>query len=167
MGNGHPIAAVVTRSDLVDRMAERTTFFSTFGGNPVACAAALAVLDVLEEEGLVARAAQIGAKASARLNELRARHPGIGDVRGKGAMVAMEFVLEDGYTPDTASVAKIVAFARDAGLILLPTGSYGNVIRLLPPINLSDQELEEGLTIIERAVEHATGKTAQREMQTA
>ncbi|HEX7001577.1 MAG TPA: 4-aminobutyrate--2-oxoglutarate transaminase [Trueperaceae bacterium] len=166
LSSGFPLSAVVGKAEIMDAM-EPGQIGTTFGGNPAAVAAALATLEVIEKEGLVARAAQIGAKASARLNELRARHPGIGDVRGKGAMVAMEFVLEDGYTPDTASVAKIVAFARDAGLILLPTGSYGNVIRLLPPINLSDQELEEGLTIIERAVEHAMGKTAQREMQTA
>ncbi len=166
LSSGFPLSAVVGKAEVMDAM-QPGQIGTTFGGNPAAVAAALATLDVIESEGLLARATQIGAKASARLNELRARHPGIGDVRGKGAMVAMEFVLEDGYTPDAASVEKIVSFARDAGLILLPTGSYGNVIRLLPPINLSDQELEEGLAIIERAVEHGLGKAAQREMQTA
>ena len=166
LSSGFPLSAVVGKAEVMDAM-QPGQIGTTFGGNPAAVAAALATLDVIESEELLARATQIGAKASARLNELRARHPGIGDVRGKGAMVAMEFVLEDGYTPDAASVEKIVSFARDAGLILLPTGSYGNVIRLLPPINLSDQELEEGLAIIERAVEHGLGKAAQREMQTA
>ncbi len=166
LSSGFPLSAVVGKAEVMDAL-QPGQIGTTFGGNPAAVAAALATLDVIESEELLARATQIGTKASARLNELRARHPGIGDVRGKGAMVAMEFVLEDGYTPDAASVEKIVSFARDAGLILLPTGSYGNVIRLLPPINLSDQELEEGLAIIERAVEHGLGKTAQREMQTA
>ena len=73
-------------------------------------------------------------------------------------MIALEFVGDDGVTPDHDSVERIVAFARDAGLILLPTGSYGNVIRLLPPLNLSDAELEEGLTIIEHAVTAVLGR---------
>jgi len=115
----------------------------------MSCAAALATLDVIEEEGLVDRARAIGAQATARLQALQKRLPGIGEVRGPGAMVAIEFVTSEDKQPDAESVAKIVAKARDAGLVLLSTGTLGNVIRLLPPINLSDAELDEGLSIIE------------------
>ncbi|HEX7041099.1 MAG TPA: 4-aminobutyrate--2-oxoglutarate transaminase [Trueperaceae bacterium] len=151
LSSGFPLSAVVGKAEVMDAM-KPGQLGTTFGGNPVSVAASLATLDVIEREGLLQRAAEIGRKAMARFAELQGRYPGIGDVRGKGAMIALEFVAEDGTTPDAASVDRIVAFARDAGLVLLPTGSYGNVIRLLPPLNLSDQELEEGLTIIERAV---------------
>lgn len=151
LSSGFPLSAVVGKAEIMDAM-KPGQLGTTFGGNPVSVAASLATLDVIEKEGLLERAAEIGRKAMARFGELQSRYAGIGDVRGKGAMVALEFVAEDGVTPDAKSVDAIVSYARDAGLVLLPTGSYGNVIRLLPPLNLSDQELEEGLTIIERAV---------------
>ncbi len=154
LSSGFPLSAVVGKAEIMDGISPGQ-IGTTFGGNPAAVAAALATLDVIEQEGLLDRSRQVGERSLARLNEIKSRYPGIGDVRGKGSMVALEFVGEDGYTPDKASVEKIVAFAMDAGMILLPTGSYGNVIRLLPPINISDDELEEGLGIIERAVEHA------------
>ncbi|HZW28070.1 MAG TPA: 4-aminobutyrate--2-oxoglutarate transaminase [Trueperaceae bacterium] len=151
LSSGFPLSAVVGKAEIMDAM-KPGQLGTTFGGNPVSVAASLATLDVIEKEGLLERAAEIGRKAMVRFGELQSRYAGIGDVRGKGAMVALEFVAEDGVTPDAKSVDAIVSYARDAGLVLLPTGSYGNVIRLLPPLNLSDQELEEGLTIIERAV---------------
>ncbi|MGH2416721.1 MAG: aminotransferase class III-fold pyridoxal phosphate-dependent enzyme, partial [Candidatus Limnocylindria bacterium] len=94
MGNGHPVAAVITRADIADEFASQTTFFSTFGGNPVACAAALAVLDVIEEEGLIANAASVGASLRTSLAELAARRAIIGDVRGRGLMVGVELVTD-------------------------------------------------------------------------
>jgi 4-aminobutyrate aminotransferase/(S)-3-amino-2-methylpropionate transaminase len=151
LSSGFPLSAVVGKAEIMDAM-KPGQLGTTFGGNPVSVAAALATLDVIEKEGLLERSAEIGRKALQRFGELQRRYPGIGDVRGKGTMIALEFVGEDGITPDAQSVDEIVAFARDAGLILLPTGSYGNVIRLLPPLTLSDAELEEGLAIIERAV---------------
>ncbi len=168
LSSGFPLSAVVGKAEIMDSLAPGQ-IGTTFGGNPAAVAAALATIDVIESEGLLERSAQIGSTALARFDQLRRRYPGIGEVRGKGAMVALEFVGEDGYTPDSESVEAIVSFARDAGMVLLPTGSYGNVIRLLPPINLSDAELEEGLTIIERAVEHVLGEgvTANREVETS
>ncbi len=168
LSSGFPLSAVVGKAEVMDAM-KPGQLGTTFGGNPVSVAASLATLDVIEREGLLERAAQIGSKAMARFAELQRRYPGIGDVRGKGAMVALEFVAEDGITPDAASVDQVVSYARDAGLVLLPTGSYGNVIRLLPPLNLSDDELEEGLTIIERAVASALeeGPSPARDLATA
>ena len=128
---------------------------STFGGNPTACAAALATLEVIEEEGLLERAQEIGAAARERLGTLQKDFAQIGDVRGVGAMVGLEFVLEDGKTPNPAAVEAVVTHAREDGLILLPTGTYSNVIRLLPPINMSDDELDEGLSKLEAAVKNA------------
>lgn len=168
LSSGFPLSAVVGKAEIMDEIAPGQ-IGTTFGGNPAAVAAAMATLDVIESEGLLERSAQIGETAMKRFAELRGRYAGIGEVRGKGAMIALEFVAEDGHTPDPDSVEKIVAFAREAGLVLLPTGSYGNVIRLLPPINLSDSELEEGLSTIERAVDHALGGTrkASAELETS
>ena len=94
MGNGHPVAAVITRAEIVDRFAAETEFFSTFGGNPVACAAAMAVLDVIEDERLVANAAAVGEEIRAAVRALAARHPAIGDVRGRGLMIGVELVAD-------------------------------------------------------------------------
>ncbi len=148
LSSGFPLSAVVGKAHIMDGINPGLVG-TTFGGNPMSCAAALATLDVIEEEGLVDRARAIGAQATARLQALQKRLPGIGEVRGPGAMVAIEFVTSEDKQPDAESVAKIVAKARDAGLVLLSTGTLGNVIRLLPPINLSDAELDEGLSIIE------------------
>ncbi len=94
MGNGHPVAAVVTRAEIVDELAHSTTFFSTFGGNPVACAAALAVLDVIEDEGLIANAADGRRLAAGRPRCAGERHAAIGDMRGRGLMTGVELVRD-------------------------------------------------------------------------
>jgi 4-aminobutyrate aminotransferase / (S)-3-amino-2-methylpropionate transaminase / 5-aminovalerate transaminase len=125
---------------------------STFGGNPAGCAAALATLQVIEEENLLERASELGAVLKDRLQKMQAKHKQIGDVRGLGAMIGIEFIKDVNKTPDEESVKKIVEVARDNGLILLSTGTYGNVIRLLPPINMSDAELNEGLEKLEAAI---------------
>src|SRR5690606_26796799 len=106
---------------------------------------------------LLQRSRQLGEKTRARLEQFKERFPAIGDVRGLGYMLAMEFVKEDGRTPDVKSVERVVEVARELGLILLSTGTYSNVVRLLPPINLSDDELEEGRGIIEKALEQVLG----------
>src|SRR5688500_11498600 len=106
MGNGHPIAAVITRADVVDRFAEQTTYFSTFGGNPVACAAALAVLDVIEDEGLIENASAIGGWLLSAIGKLAGAHTVIGDVRGRGLMIGVELVTDDARrvpSPDRAA----------------------------------------------------------------
>ena len=160
LSSGFPLSAVIAKAEIMDAMPP-SSLGTTFGGNPAGVAAAMATLDAIEGEGLLERATELGEKTRARLAELATRYPAIGDVRGLGYMLAMEFVKDDGRTPDPDSVEKIVAAARDLGLILLPTGTYSNVVRLLPPINLSDGELEEGLSIIEQALEKVLGKGAE------
>jgi len=119
----------------------------TFGGNPVACAAALAVLDELSSPGFRERADQIAKLLRTRLDDLADKHALVGEVRGLGSMLALELVEQ------TADAAKTVtAAAREKGLILLSCGLYGNVIRLLPPLSATDEELERGLAILEEAL---------------
>ncbi len=154
LSSGFPVSAVVGKEEVMDQV-QPGQLGSTFGGNPTACAAALATLEVIEEEGLLGRAQEIGAVIRERLSTLQEDHAQLGDVRGVGAMVGLEFAFEDGKTPNPAAAEAIVTHARDNGLILLPTGTYSNVIRLLPPINMSDDELDEGLSKLESAVKNA------------
>jgi len=158
LSSGFPLSAVVAKAEIMDAL-KPGMLGTTFGGNPAAVAAALATLDVIEEEGLLERARSIGTTARSRFAALQAKHSAIGDVRGVGAMIALEFVKPDGHSPDAATVDAVVRLARDAGLILLSTGTFGNVIRLLPPLTLTDSELDEGLSIIESSVTAALALT--------
>jgi 4-aminobutyrate aminotransferase/(S)-3-amino-2-methylpropionate transaminase len=126
----------------------------TFGGNPVACAAALAVLQVFEEEDLLSRANAIGERVMAALHEIQQNHPDvIGDVRGRGPMVAMELVQDpESRAPDRERAARVVANALQRGLLLLTAGQQGNVIRTLMPLPITDDELDEGLSILDSAI---------------
>ena len=141
MGNGHPVAAVITRSDIVDRFGAETTFFSTFGGNPVACAAALAVLDVLDEESLVAKAAAVGDELRLALRALGSRHPAIGDVRGRGLMTGVELV-RDRATREPAGdmAARVKDEMAERGVLIGTSGRHGNVLKIRPPLCLSREE---------------------------
>ncbi len=141
MGNGHPIAAVITRSDIVDRFAERTTFFSTFGGNPVACAAALAVLDVIEDEGLIANGADMGDVLRHGAVELGRTHPAIGDVRGRGLMLGVELVGADGR-PATELAGRVKDAMRERGVLVGTTGRDGNTLKIRPPLCLRADEAQ-------------------------
>jgi len=154
LSSGFPLSAVVGKAEIMDQLSPGM-LGSTFGGNPTACAAALATLQVIEEEGLLGRAQEIGAVITQRLRGLQARFPQLGDVRGQGAMIGLEFVRDDHQTPHKAAVEAILASARQRGLILLSAGTYGNVVRLLPPIRLSDAELKEGLDKLEAAIAEA------------
>lgn len=153
MGNGHPVAAVITRADIVDRFAEQTTFFSTFGGNPVACAAALAVLDVIEAEGLVANAAAIGDWLRSRLVEVAARHPAIGDVRGRGLMTGVELVGPDG-TPATDLAARVKDEMAERGVLIGTSAREGNVLKIRPPLCITRDEVELIVTRLEEVLAH-------------
>jgi len=157
MGNGHPVAAVVTRSDIVDRFAAQTTFFSTFGGNPVACAAALAVLEVLADEDLAASAARIGDTLRDGLRALAARHPAIGDVRGRGLMTGVELV-RDAATREPAGdlAARVKDEMAERGVLIGTSGRRGNVLKIRPPLPITADEadlivarLDEVLTELE------------------
>jgi len=151
LASGFPLAAVVGTAAVMDKVRPGM-LGSTFGGNPAGCAAALATIGIIEDEGLLERSSAIGEVLRERLRALRERVPALGDVRGPGAMVGLEFVRSDGVTPDPELVNGVVALARERGLILLPTGTYGNVIRLLPPLRLADAELAEGLALLEEAI---------------
>jgi 4-aminobutyrate aminotransferase-like enzyme len=138
MGNGHPVAAVVAGAEIVDRFAAQTTWFSTFGGNPVACAAALAVLDVIQDESLVARAADVGGRLREALTALTAGHASIGDVRGRGLMAGVELVMDRASREPAGALADRAKNAMaDHGVLIGTTGRHGNVLKIRPPLCLS------------------------------
>ena len=148
MAGGFPISAVVGRAEVMDAAAPGG-LGGTYAGSPIACAAALAVLDVFEKENLLHRSQDVGALLTANLKAMANRHTCIGDVRGLGAMVAIElFKNGDINQPDADLAKRIAAEAATRGLILLTCGTYGNVIRILVPLTASDALLEEGLAII-------------------
>ncbi len=142
IGGGLPLAAVTGRAELMDAVAPGG-LGGTFGGNPLSCAAAVAVLEAVREPDFLARATEVGAVARARLEDLASSHAEIGDVRGLGPMLGFELVER---TPERTKA--IVDAAFDRGLLLLSCGLYGNVIRLLPALTISDEELAEGLGLL-------------------
>lgn len=154
MGGGLPIAGVTGRAEIMDSV-HTGGLGTTYGGNPLACAAALAVIRAFEEDDLLARAEVVGERATTAMREMQGRHPEfIGDVRGRGAMVAMELVKDaESKTPDKERTGEIVANALQEGLLLLTAGQYSNVIRVLMPLSITDEELEEGLSIMDRVVD--------------
>ena len=148
LGGGLPISAVIGRADVMDAPAPGG-LGGTYAGNPLACAAALAVLDVFEKENLLARGRAVGERLMAGLRGMAAKHKAIGDVRGLGAMVAIElFKGGDRHQPDADLAKKVVAEAARRGLVLLSCGTYANVIRILVPLTASDAVLDEGLALM-------------------
>jgi 4-aminobutyrate aminotransferase len=148
LAGGFPLSGVVGRADVIDAPAAGG-LGGTYAGSPVACAAALAVIDAFEQENLLARSQDMGALLVSALKAMAAKVPAIGDVRGLGAMVAIElFESGDAHRPDAALTKKVVAEAARRGLILLSCGTYGNVIRILVPLTASDELLHEGLAIL-------------------
>jgi 4-aminobutyrate aminotransferase-like enzyme len=133
MGNGFPVAALVVRSPLLAAVPEETELFSTFGGNPVACAAALAVLAVIEDEGLVASAAETGSYLRQGLEALAGRHPVIGDVRGQGLLLGVELVDEE-RMPAAGRAGQVTEAMRERGILISATGPAGNVLKIRPPL---------------------------------
>jgi 4-aminobutyrate aminotransferase len=155
LGGGFPIAAVVGRAEVMDALAPGG-LGSTYAGAPMACAAALAVLDVMEEEKLCERAITVGEHMQRRLRELATRHKCIGDVRGLGAMVAVEFFHDGDHARPAPEIAKaVIAAALQRGLLLLSCGSYGNVLRLMVPLTIEQAVLDEGLDILAAAMDAA------------
>lgn len=149
---GLPLSAVVGKTAIMDAPIAGG-LGGTYGGNPLACAAALAVLDVFEDEGLVTRAAVIGDQIRTALQRMQAREPRIGDVRGLGAMLAIEMVADPAAkTPDAELAQRIVDGARERGLLLLKCGPHKNVVRLLPPLTASAEEIGAGLAALDAAI---------------
>ncbi|QUJ75950.1 4-aminobutyrate--2-oxoglutarate transaminase [Sulfitobacter albidus] len=154
MAGGYPLAGVIGRSDVMDAM-EPGGLGGTYGGNPVACAAALAAIDAIAHENLLGRSTAMGDKLKARFAEIGARAAPyrMWDIRGLGAMVAVEFVTDfDSATPDTALVKRLIAHAQERGLLLLSCGMQGNAVRVMVPLTASDEILDEGLAIFEEAL---------------
>ncbi|PTM57523.1 4-aminobutyrate--2-oxoglutarate transaminase [Desmospora activa] len=157
MGSGVPISGVIGRKEIMDR-AEPGELGGTYSGSPLGCRAALAVLDIIEEEKLNQRSEAIGKKVMDKFQELEQRFACIGDVRGLGAMCAMEIVKGPASKePDKTLTNAIISEAGKRGLLLLSAGVYGNVVRLLMPIVITDEQLEEGLSILEQSIEAASG----------
>ena len=150
---GMPLGGVTGKAEIMDSV-HPSGLGTTYGGNPLACAAALAVLDAFEEDDLISRAEVVGERVMGAMREIQERHPDfVGDVRGRGAMVAMELVTDsESKTPDPERTTKIAGNALQEGLILLTAGPLGNVIRILVPFAVTDEQLEEGLEIMARAV---------------
>ena len=147
MAGGMPLSAVTGRAEIMDS-AHVGGLGGTYGGNPVACAAALAAIDAFEHDGLVERAAAIGELLLGRLRAAQAEDPRIGDVRGRGAMVAIELVDPATGEPDAALTGRVVKYAYEHGVIALTAGTYGNVLRFLPPLAIDDALLGEGLDVV-------------------
>lgn len=152
MGGGLPISAVLGRAEVMDA-ARPGTIGGTYGGNPVACAAALATIESMERLDLNGRARRIGALVRERFQALFERSTLVADVRGLGAMIGLELCYErDPARPAREAVASVTAACREEGVLVLPAGSRGNVLRILSPLVIDDADLEYGLSVIERAV---------------
>jgi 4-aminobutyrate aminotransferase len=159
IASGLPLSGILARTEVMERW-KPGTHGGTYGGNVVSCAAANATLDVIAEEDLVANARARGAQLAGGLRELQADHPAIGDVRGLGCMVAMEFVRPgqgDGRVPDADLTKGVIAAALDRALIVLSAGSYGNVTRIIPPLVTTPDEVDRALAILDDSLTAAGG----------
>jgi 4-aminobutyrate aminotransferase/(S)-3-amino-2-methylpropionate transaminase len=156
LAGGLPLAAVTGRADILEA-AQVGGLGGTYGGNPLACAAALAVLDIMESEQIPELAGRMGERIRLRFCQWAARHACIGDVRGLGAMIGMELVRDQASrTPDKTLTASLQAAALQRGVILLSAGTYGNVVRVLAPLTTPAEIIDEGLDAIEDALESVT-----------
>jgi len=162
MAGGYPLAGVIGRADVMDAMIPGG-LGGTYGGNPVACAAALAAITAIEDEDLLARSTAMGEHLKARFAEIGARAAPyrMWDIRGLGAMVAVEFVTDfDSAKPDADFTKRVIAHALKQGLLLLSCGMQGNAVRVMVPLTASDEIVNEGLAIFEAAVKAAVADEA-------
>ena len=149
MGNGHPLAATVSRREIVEKFASRGRYFNTFGGNPVSCVAGLAVLDVLEQEGLQENARLVGEYLTAGLQALAEKHTAIGDIRGTGLFIAVELVKDRvSREPATAFADDVVNGLRDRGVLTGSIGPDANILKLRPPMVFSKENADYMLDIL-------------------
>jgi 4-aminobutyrate aminotransferase-like enzyme len=153
MGNGHPVAAVAFHRELADRFAEGGHLFSTFGGNPVACAAALAVLDVIEEEGVQDNARATGAYLLEQLRALQPRHELIGDVRGRGLLIGVDLVGDRSTRePATEAAGSVADAMRDHGVLIGTTGPHDNVLKIRPPLVFAREHADRLVETLDRVL---------------
>ena len=156
LASGFPIGAVLGKPEIMGQW-DKGAHGSTFGGNPVSCAAAIATLEVIEEAGLLQNAARIGNLLKMKMESLMEAFPQIGDVRGKGLMLAMEFIHEDG-SPNPQLARQVIQEAEKLGLILIGGGFLGNVVRVIPPLTISEEQAGAGFDILQQSIHHATAK---------
>jgi 4-aminobutyrate aminotransferase/(S)-3-amino-2-methylpropionate transaminase len=152
IAGGLPLAAVTGRAEIMDAI-HPSGLGGTYGGNPIACAAALGSIQTMKDLNLDARALEIGEILSRRLKEFQQKFPTVGDVRGRGAMQAMEFVLPSSKDPNPDFTSRVSKRCHQAGVLVLTAGTYSNVIRLLPPLTIGFDLLNEGLDVIEQSIE--------------
>jgi 4-aminobutyrate aminotransferase/(S)-3-amino-2-methylpropionate transaminase len=150
IAGGFPLAGVTGRAEMMDSV-HASGLGGTYGGNPVACAAALGAIATLEEDKLVDRANSIGKIMVDALNEMAKKYPIIGEVRGRGAMQAVELIIPGGKEPNSDAMTKVIKYCQQKGVLILSAGTYSNVIRLLPPLVIPENLLREALTILDEA----------------
>jgi 4-aminobutyrate aminotransferase/(S)-3-amino-2-methylpropionate transaminase len=152
LAGGLPLSGVVGKAEIMDAPLPGG-LGGTYGGNPLACAAALAVLDAFEEDGLIERASRLGQQLNAGLTELRRKHEAIGEARGLGFMQAIELVTDrDSKQPDPDRAQRVIDRARQGGLLIIKCGVHRNVIRFLAPLTLSEEDLSRALAILDSAL---------------
>jgi 4-aminobutyrate aminotransferase-like enzyme len=142
MGNGHPISALVARHEVVDNFGRNSRYFNTFGGNPVSCAAGMAVLDVIEEEGLQESARAVGLHIRTNLRDLAARHPEVADIRGAGLFIGVEIVSQSTAQTSDVLTARIVNGLRERRVLISATGPHANVLKIRPPLVFSKDDAD-------------------------
>ena len=150
IAGGLPLAGVTGRAEIMDSV-HIGGLGGTFGGNPISCAAALGAIATIEEEGLVERAGHIGKELGDGLRALAAKYPTIGEVRGRGAMQAIELVVPGSIEPNAAAVTKVLKYCTSHGVFILSAGTYNNVIRFLPPLVITDELLADALSVLDEA----------------
>lgn len=155
LGNGLAIGGVVARPDVMDCLTANS--ISTFGGNPISTAGANAVLDFILDNDLQANAAKLGLRLSEGLHDIAARNPVVGDVRGKGLMLGIEFVVPGGKEPDMKAAVRVLEETRSRGLLVGKGGLYNNVIRLAPPMTLTESEVDEALDVLGESIAAVRG----------
>lgn len=154
IAGGLPLSGVTGRAEIMDSV-HPGGLGGTYGGSPIACAAALGAIETIEEEKLVDRADQIGKIIAAALADMKKKYPIVGDIRGRGAMQALEFVKPGITEPNTEAQASIIKYCLQKGVLILSAGTYGNVIRLLPPLVMPEDLLKEALSILDEAISKA------------
>lgn len=151
IGGGLPIAGITGRAEIMDSV-HGSGLGGTFGGSPISCAAALATIATIEEDDLCNRALEMGKTISTALNAMKTKYPIVGEIRGRGAMQAIEFVIPGGIEPNSAAMNAVLKFCQNEGVLLLSAGTYSNVVRLLPPLVMEEDLLRDALDVLDRAI---------------
>jgi 4-aminobutyrate aminotransferase/(S)-3-amino-2-methylpropionate transaminase len=150
IAGGLPLAAVTGRAEVMDEI-HPSGLGGTYGGNPIACAAALGAIETIQSQNLVKRANELGKIMVDALNSMKAKYPVIGEVRGRGAMIAIELVKPGSKEPNGDVLGKVVKYAQAKGVLFLTAGTYGNVLRFLPPLVISDELVKDAMSVLDEA----------------